>query len=172
LLAGQQVNDIYIDATGNKWISTNDGLWVISLDGTELLARYTKDNTPLPENAIQGVVINPNNGICYIGMSNGLYTAQSTILKPAENYDIKAYPQPFNVVRDENVIIEGLTTNSDIRIVTPDGQLIRSLETSSKRAVWDGRDDKGDIVPAGVYIVISSSDIANTSGAGKIAVVE
>jgi flagellar hook assembly protein FlgD len=49
---------------------------------------------------------------------------------------------------------------------------VRRIETSSKNAIWDGKDNDGNIVPAGIYLVIASSIVSNSSGAAKIAVVE
>jgi hypothetical protein len=54
---------------------------------------------------------------------------------PSNEYSLKTYPQPFNIRKHHQVTIEGLTTESDIRIVTPDGVLVRRIETSSKNAV-------------------------------------
>ena len=172
VLERQHINNIFIDAIGNKWISTTNGIWVISIDGSEVLARFTVDNTPLFSNDIQAVVINPENGLVYIGTAEGLFIANGTVLMPETEYSIKVYPQPFNIRRDREIIIDGLTPDSDIRIITPDGILVRSIRTSSRRAVWNGKDNNDNTVPPGVYLIISSSSVANTSGAGKIAVVE
>jgi flagellar hook assembly protein FlgD len=49
---------------------------------------------------------------------------------------------------------------------------VRRIETSSKNAVWDGKDNEGNIVPVGVYLVIASSIVSKSSGAAKIAVIE
>jgi len=172
LLEGQHINNIFIDAIGNKWISTRNGIWVLSIDGSEVIARFTTNNTPLFSNNIRAIVINPENGLVYIGTGEGLFIANGTVLMPQTEYSITVYPQPFNINRDREIVIEGLTTDSDIRIITPDGILVRSIFTSSRRAVWDGKDNNGNTVPPGVYLIISSSTVANTSGAGKIAVVK
>lgn len=172
-LEGQYVYNIFIDAIGNKWISTKNGIWVLSMDASELLAHWTISNTKLTTNDVRAVCINPEDGTLYIGTTNGLFVAQSTVLQPKDNYDkITAYPQPFNIMRDGTLVISGLTANSDIRIITGNGTLIRNIYTSSKEAVWDGKDNNGNKVGAGVYFVVTSSDISNSSAAGKIAVVE
>ena len=172
LLEGQHINDIFIDATGNKWISTKNGLWIISMDGAELLAHFTTANTPLTDNDVQTVTINPNNGLVYIGTANGLFIAQGNILMPQSVYEIKTFPQPYNIRKHSEVIIDGLTAESDIRIVTPDGVLVRRIITSSRRAVWDGRDINGNLVPAGIYLVLSNSNASNSGGAAKIVIVD
>ena len=172
LLEGQSVSDIFVDPTGNKWIATKNGIWVLSIDGTELLAHFTTANTPLLDNNIQAITINPNNGLVYIGTPRGLFVAQGNILMPQDKYDIKTYPQPYNIRKHSGLIIDGLTPESDIRIVTADGILIRRLITSSKRATWDGRDDNGNLVSPGIYLVLSNSQISNSGGAAKIIVVD
>ena len=172
LLESQHINDIFIDPTGNKWIATKNGIWVISIGGDELLAHFTMDNSPLFSNDVQAITINPNNGIVYIGTANGLLTAQGNILMPNNTYNVKTFPQPYNIRRHNEVIIDGLTSESDLRIVTTDGNLIKRIITSSKRAVWDGRDDKGNLVPVGIYLVLTNSEISNSGAVGKIVIVD
>ena len=172
LLENQFINDIYIDPIGNKWIATQRGLWVVSMDGTELLAHFNSNNTPLFTNDILTITINNDNGLAYIGTPNGLFIAQSNIVLPITDYDIKIYPQPFNIRKHSNVIIDGLTSQSDVRIVTADGTLIKRLITSSRQVVWDGTDENNNLVVPGIYIILCNSEISNSGSAGKIVVVD
>ncbi|MCL2038973.1 MAG: hypothetical protein FWG85_00920 [Bacteroidetes bacterium] len=172
LLESQHINDIFIDPTGNKWIATKNGLWIINTFGDELLAHFTTNNSPLFTNDVQAITINTNNGLVYIGTANGLLIAQGNILMPNSIYEVKTYPQPYNIRRHNEVIIDGLTTESDLRIVTADGNLIKRIITSSKRAVWDGRDADGNLVPAGIYLVLTNSSVNKSGAAGKIVVVD
>ncbi len=170
-LANLKINDILIDPQNNKWLATNSGVFVMSDDGTQLIATYTKDNTPLTTNEVLSIALNENDGTIYLGTKEGLLQAQSLSLLPSTAYNITAYPQPFYPDINDEVIIDGLASDANIRILTPGGQSIRSLQTKSRRAVWDGRDNFGNIVPTGVYIILSASSTGSQSGAGKIAVV-
>ncbi|MDR0926743.1 MAG: hypothetical protein LBO69_03120 [Ignavibacteria bacterium] len=172
LLDGQVINDIFIDATGKKWIATNNGIWVLSVDCSELIAQFTTDNTPLYDNEVQAITISPKDGTVYIGTRRGLFIANGTEMMPQASYSITTYPQPFDLRKHTEIVIDGLTADSEIRIVTADGLLVRNLRTDSKKAVWDGKDNSGNKVNVGVYVVLSNSVVANASGAGKIVVVE
>ena len=73
--------------------------------------------------------------------------------------------------KDNELVIEGLAAESEIKIVTPDGTHIRTLSTYSRRAVWDGRDDMNNTVKSGVYLVVVNSNALNEGSTQKIAVI-
>jgi hypothetical protein len=166
-----KVNDIYIDALNNKWLATNSGLWVVDPDGAEVIATIDKDNSPLPTNEILSVTIDDNTGRVFIGTSAGIYESASLSVKPLTDYEIECYPQPFNLNTDNELVIEGLAEGSEVRILTANGKLVRSIRTQSRRTVWDGRDTSGEKVPNGIYIVVATSEISKESGTQKIAVI-
>ncbi len=172
LLEGQNIHDIMIDAVGNKWFATSNGIWVLNQAGDSLIAQFAKSDSTLMNNAVYSLATNPDNGLIYIGTKDGLYIAQSSFLRPEKEYAISVYPQPFKIDRDAELTIDGLVASSDVRIITPDGMLIKHLESNSKRTTWDGKDDKGNRVAPGVYIVIGNSSATKSSAAGKIAVIE
>lgn len=171
-LRGQTVLDIIVDVVGNKWIATTSGVFVINREGDDTLGSITMNNSPLTTNEVNALAMNSNNGLLYLGTKQGLYIVQTTILRPDDTYLLKTYPEPFNIDRDLELTIDGLVADSEIRILTPDGRLIRSLDTYGKRTIWDGRDSNGNKVPPGVYIVIGNSSLTKQSAAGKIAVVK
>jgi len=53
LLAGQRVNCITVDGANQKWIGTDNGIFVTNPDGDEILYRFTVDNSPLLSNVIR-----------------------------------------------------------------------------------------------------------------------
>ena len=61
--------------------------------------------------------------------------------------------------------------DTDIKIVSVSGKLVREFSSAGGRvAFWDGRDDNGDFVNSGVYIVIAFDQEGNSVETGKIAV--
>ena len=169
-LSSVVVNDIVVDALNYKWIATTGGVFVLSDDGTEVLATITKGSSPLLDDNVRTIAIDEQTGTVYFGTTNGCSVAQSSSIRPAAEFLIKTYPQPFRAGTDAQVTIDGLTADADIRIMTASGILVAAIQARGKQALWDGRDVRGELVPPGVYLVSASSATTNTSAVGKIAV--
>jgi len=171
-LKGQVVNDIAIDAVNNKWIATDNGLFILSEDGSEILATFTERNTIFQSSAIKTIAIDKQQGLVYIGTDEGLYRGITTIVTPAIDYSgIRCFPQPFMPGIHAQVTIEGLGEQSGISIVTPSGMPIRSISTQSGRIIWDGKNDQGEVVGTGVYLIIAQSGNQDQSGIAKCMVI-
>lgn len=173
-LANLTINDIYVDPQNNKWIATNNGVFVLNEDGTQVLATLSKsDTTPLVSNQIISIALNESDGNMYFGSKEGLSRASTLAVQPLPEYNVNVYPQPYYPEKDGDLVIDGLAAEAKIRIVSPSGQAIRSIDTRSRRALWDGRDEQGNLVSSGVYIILATSATGGKAetGAGKIAVI-
>lgn len=170
LIGEQNINYIMVDAQNNKWLATNNGVWVINSDGSDTLGNINRSNSPMPTNEILSIAYNPKSGQVYFGSKMGIYEATSLSVQPALDYDIQCYPQPFKLSTDSEMIIDGLEEFSDIRIVTPSGALVRKLYVNSRKAIWNGRDENGVEVPNGVYLVLATSTTTKRSALQKITV--
>lgn len=172
LLSSQVVNDIIVDATNNKWVATNSGIWILNEDGSEVLAQINKSNSPLLlSDEILTLASDESTGTIYIGTLQGLNSVKTLALAPAQSFAVQVFPQPFNPQRDGELTIDGLEPESQIRIVTVDGMLVRNITTKSRRIVWDGRDENGSLVSSGVYLALAVSSENATSTVQKISVV-
>jgi hypothetical protein len=171
LIGIKQVNSIMVDAVNNKWIATPDGVWVLNADGTEVLATLTSENSGLIATDVRSITTNPENGLIYFGTKKGLSTANSLFVEPLEQYKLSCYPQPFRVPEDEDLVIEGLETDSQIHIATINGERIRGISTYSRKALWDGRDEKRNLVESGVYLILVDSPTNGSSAVGKLTVI-
>jgi len=171
-LKGQVVNDIAIDAVNNKWIATDNGLFVLSEDGSEILATFTARNTIFQSTAIKTIAIDKQQGLVYVGTDEGLYRGNTTIVTPTVDYsNIRCFPQPFIPGIHSHVTIEGLGEQSGISIVTPSGMPIRTITTQSGRIIWDGKNDQGELVSSGVYLIVAQSGNQDQSGIAKCMVI-
>ena len=171
-MRGQIVNDIAIDAINNKWIATENGLYVLSEDGSEILATCTQRNTLFQSSKIKAIAIDNKQGIVYVATDEGLYRGTTSIVNASPDYaTTKCYPQPFFPGIQTGVTIDCLAQESGISIVTPSGMPIRSLKTQSGRIIWDGKNEFGEYVPTGVYLIIMQSGNQDQSGIIKCAVV-
>ncbi|CUU10706.1 Por secretion system C-terminal sorting domain-containing protein [Candidatus Kryptobacter tengchongensis] len=166
------INDIAIDGANNKWVATKNGVWVLSPDGTSVLAQYDASNSPILSDDVKAIAFDLNSGVVYFGTDKGLTTLKTEFAKPVENFNtIKIYPNPFNPERDLNVVIDGLVANSTIKIFTISGNLVKTILTPGGRTgIWDGKDEKGQYAPTGIYIVVAYSEDGTQVGIGKLAV--
>ncbi len=164
------VNDIAVDALNYKWIATTGGVFVLNEDGTEVLATITMANSPLLDDNIRSIAIDDGTGTVYFGTSVGLSTARTQSIRPEQTYNVTFAPQPYRPSQDGSLTIDGLSADSDVRIMTIDGALVAAVQTRGRQALWDGRDLQGRAVTPGVYVVHVVSAASKESAAGKIIV--
>lgn len=172
-LRTQSITCIAVDPVNRKWVGTTQGVFVVSSDGTDLIANYTVDNSPIPTNIIKTITIDENSGRSYIGTDFGLSTLTTMSIKPVDSAgDLEIFPSPFIVGEHDNIYIDKLVKESSIKILSIDGRLIRELETPGGRlGKWDGKDQNGNFVSSGVYVVVAYDTEANDVQLGKIAVI-
>lgn len=169
-LKGKEVNAILVDELNFKWVATGSGVYVFD-DENELIEIISTKDYPLVNDEVISLAINNKTGHVFFGTKYGLSQASSLSIEPAPSYDILCYPQPFTPSRHGEMVIDGLEANSEFRIVTTNGELIRRIRTLGRTAVWDGRDKYGNIVASGVYLVLADSESTNGSSVAKFAVV-
>jgi len=74
---------------------------------------------------------------------------------PVPSQALNVFPQPF---RDEVVIAfdNAAAAGNGITVFSPSGRMVRFLKASSQ-VRWDGRDDAGKPLPAGIYVLKTGS---------------
>ncbi|MCS7054098.1 MAG: T9SS type A sorting domain-containing protein, partial [Ignavibacterium sp.] len=160
-LPDDYVSALAIDAQGNKWIGTYGGL--AKFDGTNWTV-YKTSNSGLPNNEVRALAIDAlgnkwigtGGGGLAVYREGGVLNAErkeETILNSFTLY--QNYPNPFN---PSTVISVALPENStmSLKIYNSLGQEIKTLVDGSFIAgihnfTWDGTDNSGKLVSAGVY---------------------
>ncbi len=169
----QTINALAVDPLNQKWLGTNQGLFLMNSDGTQLITSLNIKNSPLLSDKIESIAIDEKTGRIYVGSANGLTSFDTPSILPAENFNgLNIYPNPL-ILKDGNqlVTIDGLIRDTDIKITTVSGKLVRQFSSPGGRtAFWDGRDDNGNLVNSGVYIIIAFDQEGNSVETGKIAV--
>jgi hypothetical protein len=146
---------------------------LVNSDGSRLLAAYDSKNSALLSDNIISVAVDDNAGIVYAATSNGLTSFETPYIKPKEVFDqLFIYPNPFEVINGSALLtIDGLIRDSDIKILNIDGNLVAEFSSPGGRtAYWDGKDNEGNVVNSGVYIVVAFDRDGNNVITGKVAV--
>jgi ligand-binding sensor domain-containing protein len=173
ILSQQTVNCIAVDALNQKWIGTNEGLLLVNSDGSSLLATYNTTNSPLLSDQITSLAIDQNTGTVYVGSNSGITSFKTDAEKPLESFnELFIYPNPFKINNSNNQLtIEGLVKDSNIKILTISGRLVRQFVSPGGRvAYWDGRDDSGRLVASGIYLIVAYDTEGNNVTTGKVAI--
>ena len=167
------VKTIAVDGANNKWIGTNNGVWLISDDGEKIIHRFTKENSPLPANEINKIVVHPNTGDVFIATNAGLisYRAEATEGAKTQN-NMRVFPNPVPSQYSGQIAIEGLTENADVRITDAAGRLVYRCTATGGRAVWNGKTYLGEKPHSGVYFVFASNNDGSQSKSTKFVIEE
>jgi ligand-binding sensor domain-containing protein len=172
-ISGQYVNTIAVDAINNKWIGTKtSGVWVLSQDGTTLLAQYNASNSPLLDNDIKSIAFDDNKGIVYFGTDKGLSSLQTVFVAPQQTFGtLSISPNPFTIPSTSSLSIDGLVEASSVKVLSVDGKVIKEFVSPGGRiCFWDGTDSRGKLVPSGIYIIVAYSEDGSQITKGKVAV--
>ena len=174
LLSGTYIKSIKVDGANRKWVGTNDnGIYLISADGLETIHHFTTDNSDLPSNSIESIAINGKSGEVFIGTDKGIASYMSDATRPEEKLDennIYAYPNPVRADYSGNISITGLTSGCNVKIVDAAGFLINEGESNGGQYSWNGRNQRGEKVPSGVYYVLTYDSNGDEGAATKIVV--
>lgn len=177
LLRTSNVTSIAVNSANQKWIGTDgEGVWLVEEDGGRHRAvkNFTTENSPLISNTILSIAFDDVTGQVFFATDLGLVSYTDVVRgSVAEMDDLFIYPNPFSYRKEsqERVVIDGLSSQTTIRILTVDGRLVRRLETRGGRVEWDVRDFKGDRVATGVYVVVAADSQDDQRGMGKVVVV-
>lgn len=160
LLNGVMTTALFIDQGNRKWIGTlNDGVFLVSPDGTETLEHFTTSNSPLPSNNILSITNDGRNGSLFFGTSLGMVEYGGDAREPEKSLsesNLMVYPNPVKPEYDGVVTITGLTENSTVRICSNSGQLLHQAISNGGSYSWNltNTNTNGNPVSSGVYQVI------------------
>ena len=173
LLADEPVNCLAVDGGNRKWIGTENGIWLVSASGDQVINTFNVNNSPLPSDVILSIAVNHQNGEVFVVTALGMVSFRGTATAGdnSQKETVKIFPNPVD--RDFNglVGISGLVQNAIVKISDVRGALIKEIKAAGGTAVWDINDYQGRRVETGVYLVFSSSEDGNETFVGKIAVI-
>ncbi|HZK75711.1 MAG TPA: hypothetical protein VFD13_02275 [Candidatus Kapabacteria bacterium] len=178
-LVGQVVRTMAVDGVGNKWIGTDNGIFVVSPDGADSVARFTKENSPLIDDHVTSIAIDPTRGEAYAGTAFGISRFSTIFTQGQPDYsNIRVYPNPAvqtaEVGGSPTVYIAGLVAGSTVQIFSLAGKLITTINGTAlgSTVTWNGRDALGRQVPSGMYLAsATSAQSAGENGEAKVVIV-
>ena len=160
LLRGEDVKAIAVDGANRKWVGTTNGVFVLSPNGDEQIARFDVDNSPLYDNLISDIAINQETGEVYIGTGEGVISYRSDATLGNDFFhqpEVVVYPNPVRPEYNGPIAIRGLARDSQVKITDITGQLIFEGRALGGQFIWEGKDYTGRKASSGVYLVLGTS---------------
>ena len=166
-----QINSLLIDNSNNKWIGTENGLFVYDSEEKIIIKHFQKDNSPLISDTIYSMEMNEK-GEIFILTSEGLMSLNTYNSSPKNNYDlVKIYPNPLLLKEHETLIFSGLLENNHIKITSLSGAEIITLEYRGGGLSWSLIGKNGKKILPGIYLVFIVSDDGTENFLSKILVI-
>jgi ligand-binding sensor domain-containing protein len=171
------VQTIAVDALNNKWIGTNNGVFVVNSDGTQLLPTPTytvaSTNGQLLADDVLSIAIDQKRGIVYFGTEQGLSSLTIGSVQTNQSYSrLEVGPNPFILPSDQPLTIRNLVAGSTIKIMTVSGFLVTQFDAQyGGIATWSGKDKNGKFVSSGIYFIVAFAENGSQTVIGKVAVI-
>ena len=176
LLSGVDISCIAIDGSNRKWFGTNgNGIYVISNDCLTQIYHFTTNNSNLLSNNIEAIAINEQTGEVFAGTDKGLCSYMSDASSPNNEMtkdNVWAYPNPVKPDYTGLITITGLSFDADIKIVTTNGILVNQGRSNGGTYTWNGKDQKGQKVASGIYMVETATSDGSKGTVCKIAIIK
>lgn len=173
LLFEQFITDIVVDGANNKWVGTADaGVFQFSPNGQETLHHFTAENSPLPNNNVNDVEVNPTTGEVFFATTKGMVSYQGTAIKAADNLEnVVVYPNPVRPDFEGNVTITGLTNKANVKITDIEGNLVHEVVSEGGSVEWNTTAFGKYRVASGVYMIFIASKDGVATKVKKVMVV-
>jgi len=172
-LRQQAIKCIAVDPLNQKWVGTIKGVFLVSSDGSDLIAQFNATNSPLPSDLINDIAIDPNSGIVYVSTDQGLTMIETPFPAPLKAFgEIEIYPNPFKPDGSNYITIDGLIRDAQIKVLTISGKLVTAFESPGGRvAFWNGTDFSGKPAPSSIYLIVAYDRDAKNVATAKLALI-
>jgi len=155
LLENENVNTIAVDGGNGKWFgTTNSGAYLFSADGSKLIRHFNTDNSPLFSNNVISIAINGQSGEVYFATDRGLISWMGDATQGNQTFQhLYAWPNPVRETYHGDITIDGLASESTVKITDIAGNLVFKTTSNGGRATWNGKGRNGGRVNTGVYLI-------------------
>ncbi len=172
LLETEEIRALTVDGGNRKWIGTNGGAYLLSEDGRDQLLFFDRGNSPLLDDAVRDIAIDPGTGTVYFGTELGVisYRGDATAASASFAQELIVFPNPVEPGYDGPIAINGLARNARVKITDLSGKLVNEGLATGGQFTWSGEDYTGRRVTTGVYLVYASSNVTVTADNPQTAV--
>jgi len=152
-----------LDFQGNVWVgSSSKGVYVLQENTAYWpnLNGLNQSNSKLLSNEIRDIDFDHKKNLVYISTSKGVSVLKVPFGIPESNYkNIKIFPSPYYLPSNYPMIIDGIIYESSLKVMSLNGKVLRSIvsngmEIDGQQLKWDGKDDNGNYVDTGVYLLM------------------
>ena len=170
LFENTNILDIEIDEANRKWVATNNnGVFLISEDGTEEIIHFTKENSPLLDNLVSDISILHSTGEVFFVTGGGLCAYRGNSTRSMEEFDdVTVFPNPVQKGFNGEIVISGLKDNTSVKITDVAGNLVFETFSLGGTATWNGKNFDGRSVATGVYLFLCVDDLFDKSVIKKV----
>ncbi len=169
------INTLAVDAKNNKWVGTaNDGLYLLSADGSEILEHFNRYNSPLMSNTIRTLELDEQTGTLYIATGEGLicYNTGSNAFTNESKSSVHVFPNPLRPENPDDITFTGLVSGMELKIVNASGELIHMATSSGASYKFYARNARGERLPAGVYTALLYDPTSKVSYHIRFAIIQ
>ena len=172
LLENENVYSIAVDGANRKWFATDNGAFLMNEDGTEQIDHFTTRNSPLLDDKINHIAVDPITGEVFFSTDKGIISYGGDATEgDAICEEVFVYPNPYFTDMSGDIVIRGTAPDSKVKITTVSGRLVKEIRSQGGTTLWDGRDLQGQKVHSGIYLVLVANDDGLNPCIGKFAVV-
>ena len=159
LLETEEIRTIAVDGANRKWLGTNGGAYLLSEDGREQVLFFDRGNSPLLDDIVRSIAIDPTTGTVYFGTELGVigYRGDATAAAPFFRDELVVFPNPVEPGYTGPIAINGLVRDAQVKITDLSGKLVQEGRAAGGQYVWSGTDYTGRRVTSGVYLVFAST---------------
>ena len=170
LLNSEEVTAIVVDGANRKWFGTKSaGLFLVSPDGTEQIANYDFENSPLLSNTIISMAMNYKTGELFIGTDQGICSFRTDASMSDRGFDkMYAFPNPVRPDYTGLITVTGLVNNADVKITDVEGNVVFTGVSNGGTITWNGRLYSGERAATGVYMIFAANEDGSETKVTKL----
>ena len=155
--AENALHPLDVGPDGTVWLGSENGLR--ALHPGNQVDDYSTSNSPLVDNRVRAIRVDPVTGVVWIGTGGGVnrfdpyYVAPGDVIPPS--LTIQAYPNPVMLTAiGVPIRLRGNGSHYTVDVFDVRGRRMRHIAgVVNDQTFWDARDDEGNLVRPGVYFI-------------------
>jgi hypothetical protein len=169
LLQKEKIHCIVVNGANQKWVGTDNGAWLISSDGNEVLDHLNTNNSYLQNDTIIQIAIIPETGEVFFISNQHASSYKAIATEPKLNLNsVSIYPNPVPPNFGGTIVIKNLIDNAIVKITDLNGKLVYQTRSQGGTAIWNGITYLGNKPSTGIYLVWMRDDAGEEKAVGKI----